>query len=257
VKNAGSFDFSAAFYDLLYNDKDYPQEVKFIEQIFSAFGKPSSILEVGCGTGNYTQLLHQKGYDITGLDASEKMINLARQKCDCAFYVGDIRSFSLSEKFDACIAMFAVMGYVVENIDVVRALRNVRAHLNSGGLFVFDVWNGLAVMRTLPEIRVKEVEDSERKVLRVANPKLETFNHVCVVDYKFSVLNKKDQTREEFRENHRVRFYFPQEIKFFLEASGFEVLKICPFLDFSGAVDESVWNMTIVARVTDFKETVQ
>jgi SAM-dependent methyltransferase len=248
VKTAGSFDFSAAFYDLLYKDKDYEGELKFIEQIFSAFGTPSTIIEVGCGTGNYTQLLHQKGYDITGLDVSEKMINLAKQKCDCAFRVGDIRSFSLGERFDACIAMFAVMGYVVENSDVVKALRNIRGHLKSGGLFVFDVWNGLAVMRTLPEVRVKEVEDTTSKVVRVANPKLEAFNQVCVVDYQFNVLNKRDRTSEKFSESHRVRFYFPQEIKFFLEASGFEVLKICPFLDFSGAVDESVWNMTVVAR---------
>jgi SAM-dependent methyltransferase len=257
MKTSRSFDSSAELYDLLYKDKDYEQEVTFIEQIFSAFGKPSIILEVGCGTGNYTRLLHQKGYEITGLDASEKMINLAKQKCDCTFHFGDIRSFSLGERFDACIALFAVMSYVVENSDVVRALSNVRAHLKPGGLFVFDVWNGLAVMRTLPEVRVKEVEDNVRKILRTAYPKLEAYNHVCVVDFRFSVLNKVDRTSEEFSESHRVRFYFPQEIKFFLESSGFEVLKICPFLDFSGVVDESVWNMTVVARATVLKETTR
>jgi SAM-dependent methyltransferase len=253
LKNSVNFDSSAELYDLLYKDKDYARELKFIEKIFSAFGKPSSILEVGCGTGNYTRILHQKGYEITGLDASEKMISLAKQKCDCTFHDGDIRGFSLGERFDSCIALFAVMSYVVENSDVVRALSNVRDHLKPGGLFVFDVWNGLAVMRTLPEVRVREVEDNNRKILRTAYPKLEAYDHVCVVDFKFSVLNKKDQTIEEFHESHRVRFYFPQEIKFFLEASGFEVLKICPFLDFSGVVDESVWNMTIIARATASK----
>jgi SAM-dependent methyltransferase len=255
MKAVRSFDFSAEIYDLLYKDKDYAQEVNFIEQIFSSFGKPSSVLEVGCGTGNYTTLLHQKGYEITGVDISEKMINFAKPKCDCSFHVGDICGFSLGKRFDACIALFAVMGYVIENSDVVRALCNVRAHLKPGGLFVFDVWNGLAVMRALPEVRVKEVEDNDRKILRTAHPKLEAYNHVCLVDYQFTVLNKKDRTSGEFCESHRVRFYFPQEIKFFLEVSGFEVLKICPFLDFSGVVEESVWNMTIIARATESKET--
>jgi SAM-dependent methyltransferase len=246
----GSFDLSAEFYDLLYKDKAYEQDVDFLDQIFSVFGKPESILEVGCGTGNYTRFLQVRGYDVEGLDLSEKMINAARKKCNCTFHVGDLRSFSLSRRFDACIAMFAVMGYIVKNSEIVTALSNVKAHLKPGGLFVFDVWNGLAVMRTLPEVRVKEVEDANSKVLRAANPKLEAFKHVCIVDYQFSVLNKIDQTRKEFSESHRVRFYFPQEIKFFLEASGFEVLKICPFLDFSGVVDESVWNMTLIARAT-------
>lgn len=254
MKAGGSFDYSAEFYDLLYKDKDYKREVDFVEEIFSAYGKPKSILEVGCGTGNYTRFLHQRGYDISGLDVSEKMIRVAKQKCDCNFHVGDMRSFSLGRKFDACIALFAVMGYVIENSDVARALCNVRAHLKPGGLFVFDVWNGLAVMRALPEIRVKEVENADKKVLRVAYPKLEAYNHVCVVDYKFFVLDKKDQSYEEFSERHRVRFYFPQEIRFLLETSEFEVLKICPFLDFSGIVDDSVWNMAVVARAKASKE---
>lgn len=248
LKVGGSFDFSAEFYDLLYKDKDYEREVDFIEQVFSHYGKPKNVLEVGCGTGNYAQILHRKGYSVTGLDISENMIKLAKGKCDCVFQVGDIRSISISGKFDSCVSMFAVMGYMVENSDVLKALCNVRAHLKPGGLFVFDVWNGLAVMRTLPEIKVKEVENNDKKILRIAYPKLQVFNHVCIVDYKFFVLDKNNRTFEELSESHPIRFYFPQEMRFFLETAGFEVLKICPFLDFNGVVDETVWNMALVAR---------
>jgi SAM-dependent methyltransferase len=250
-----SFDYSAKFYDLLYKDKDYEREVDFLEKIFLSFGRPDSVLEVGCGTGNYTQILHRRGYNITGLDISENMIRVARQKCDCAFQVGDIRNVSMGGKFDACIAMFAVMGYMVNNSDMVKALNNIRAHLKTNGLFVFDVWNGLAVMRTLPEVRVKEVEDSKNRVLRIAYPRLEAFSHVCRVDYKLLVLDKNEGTFEEFDETHNVRFYFPQEIKFFLESAGFEVLKVCPFLDFADVVDENVWNMTIIARSGKSKQS--
>lgn len=250
MKSGKSFDFSAEFYDLLYKDKNYQREADFVEKVFSAFGKPKSILEVGCGTGNYTRIFFERGYDVSGLDISEKMIVAAKKKCDCAFQIGDLRSFSLGRKFDACVALFAVMGYMVENSDVISALCNIRAHLKQGGLFVFDVWNGLAVLRTLPETRVKEVEDDDRKVVRVARPVLKSFNHLCVVDYTYSVLDKKTQALQELTESHCVRFYFPQEIRFFLEQAGFEVLKICPFLDFSGVVDETVWNMAVIARAT-------
>lgn len=248
MKSGKSFDFSAEFYDLLYKDKNYEREADFVEEVFSAFGKPTSILEVGCGTGNYTRIFCQRGYDVSGVDISEKMIDAAKRKCDCSFQIGDVRCFSLGRKFDACVAMFAVIGYMVENSDVMSALCNIRAHLKHGGLFVFDVWNGLAVMRTLPETRVKEVEDDDCKVVRVAHSILKSFNHLCIVNYTYSVLDKKTQALKEFAESHHVRFYFPQEISFFLEKAGFEVLKICPFLDFSGAVDELVWNMAVVAR---------
>ena len=248
MKSGKCFDFSAEFYDLLYKDKDYERETDFVEEVFSAYGKPKSVLEVGCGTGNYTRILCQRGYEVWGLDFSEKMLYAAKKKCECVFHVGDARSFSLNKKFDACVSLFAVMGYMNADSDVKSALQNIRDHLADGGLFVFDVWNGLAVMHTLPETRVKEVENDDCKVIRVARPTLKPQNHLCVVNYAYSVLNKKTQLLSESSESHCVRYFFPQEIRVFLEQAGFEVLKICPFLDFSGMVDESVWNMAVVAR---------
>jgi hypothetical protein len=62
------------------------------------------------------------------------------------------------------------------------------------------------------------------------------------------VLNKENCTFNEINEKHVVRFYFPQEIKHFLEATGFEVLKICPFLDLKGKVDENIWNIAVIAK---------
>jgi hypothetical protein len=91
------------------------------------------------------------------------------------------------------------------------------------------------------------------RIVRIASPKLKSFDHICEVNYKLIVLNKDDNTFTEFDENHIVRFYFPQEIKQFLSQTGFEVLKICPFLDLTGSVDETVWNIAVVARAVEVK----
>ena len=169
-------------------------------------------------------------------------------KCACKFTHGDIREITLNEKFDACLALFAVMSYITETSAIIQALNNIRSHLDRNGLFIFDIWNGLAVMRLLPERRIKEVENDELKIIRIAVPNLRSFDHICEVNYKLVILNKTDNTVNEIAETHGVRFYFPQELRYYLEKAGFEVLKICPFLDLHGKVDESVWNMTVIAR---------
>lgn len=248
MKANESFEYLAKYYDLIYNDKDYESEVAFLEEIFEAALKPKKILEIGCGTGNYTKILIDRGYDVTALDLSESMLKTAKEKCTCKFIKGNITDVSINDRFDACIAMFAVMGYVTENSEIIKALKNIHKHLKEDGLFVFDVWNGLAVLRLLPELRIKVVENDEVKLLRIANPKLKSFDHICEVTYKLLTLNKSNSKFSEIDEKHVMRFYFPQEIKFFLEATGFEVLKICPFLDTKGKVDENIWNIALVAK---------
>jgi len=247
MKADASFKDYAEYYDLIYKDKDYEKEVDFIENIFGE-NMPKKILEVGCGTGSYTKILLERGYEVTALDMSEDMLKIAREKCACHFIKGDIRDIALKEKFDACIAMFAVMGYVTDTSGIIKALNNIRRHLKPNGVFVFDVWNGLAVMSLLPEQRIKEVENDRIKIVRVAIPNLRAFDHICEVDYKVLILNKGDNAFDEINEKHVMRFYFPQEIAYYLGQVGFEVLKICPFLDLNGEVDENVWNIAVIAR---------
>ena len=245
-----SFEDYAAYYDLIYKDKDYEKEVDFIEDIFGE-SKPKKILEVGCGTGSYTKILVEKGYKVTAVDVSGDMLKIASEKCDCKFIKGDIRDITLNEKFDTCIAMFAVMGYITENAEIIKVLNNIRKHLKPNGIFVFDVWNGLAVLRLLPEQRIKEVENDEIRIIRFAVPNLRAFEQICEVNYKLIILNKRDNKLKEINEKHVMRFYFPQELKYYLENAGFEVLKICPFLDLNGRVDEHVWNIAVIARAVD------
>ena len=253
MKTDTSFKDYAEYYDLIYKDKDYEREVNFIEEIFGE-SKPKKILEVGCGTGNYTKILLERGYEVTAVDISEDMLEIARRKCNCTLIKGDIKDIALNEKFDTCVAMFAVMGYITKNSDIIKALNNIRRHLKPNGVFVFDVWNGLAVLRLLPEQRIKEVENNEIKIIRFAVPSLRAFDHICEVNYKLLIINKENDTFNKINEKHIVRFYFPQEITHYLEDAGFEVLKICPFLNLNGGVNENVWNITVIARAVGGKE---
>jgi len=243
------FNGMAMYYDAIYADKDYGSEVSFIEDAFRQHGSnPRHILELGCGTGNYTRALLKRGYDVTAVDVSIHMLDVARSKCNCRLIREDITKISLGDRFDGCIAMFAVMGYLTEDEDVVRALRKVREHLNPGGLFIFDVWNGLAVVHHLPEVRVKEVNGELVRLTRIAVPALNAAAHTCEVNYTLFVEDMVSSKILKFTERHIMRFFFPREIALLLKNAGFEILRICPFMELEGKVDENDWNMFVVAR---------
>lgn len=244
----------ATFYDLLYEEKDYDGECDAIERAFdlAAAQRPKRILDVGCGTGGHVLRLSRRGYSVTGVDVAPEMIELAREKAVGAdapsrFVVGDMRDFDLDEEFDAAICMFAALGYLQENEDLDSALVTIRRHLVVGAPLVFDVWNGLAVLRILPEPRAKLVQRDSLRVLRLVRPELDAPAHVVRDHYRLFAL-EDDRVVDEVTEVHTMRFFFPLEISRFLAQAGFELLDLRPFPDEHGPVDETVWNIRVVAR---------
>jgi len=104
------FEEYAEYYDILYQDKDYEAECDFLEQIFARYAQHPvrTILDLGCGTGGHALPLARRGYEVTGVDLSEHMLERARQKAAEAglaisFHQGDIRSLNLGCTFDAVI----------------------------------------------------------------------------------------------------------------------------------------------------------
>ena len=66
-----------------------------LDFINNNINKSDTILELGCGAGNYVMYLSGKGYKTTGVDFSETAINIARKsskvkKLDCKFIVADV-----------------------------------------------------------------------------------------------------------------------------------------------------------------------
>jgi SAM-dependent methyltransferase len=244
----------ANYYDFLYEDKNYEQECDFLEEAIKKYSgiKVKNILELGSGTGGHAIPLANRKYEMTGIDASEGMLKLAKQKTaqlnlKMDLQLCDIREFEFGRKFDTVICMFAVFNYITETGDIVKTLGNVKKHLNKGGLFIIDIWNGLAVMRIMPSTRVKIIEKGKIKIIRAVEPELDAVNHLCSNHYTMLIL-EKDRVVEEIKETHVMRYLFPQEIKHYLEQAGFEVLKMCEFPKMNAPVNENIWNIAVVSR---------
>jgi SAM-dependent methyltransferase len=245
-------------YDILYHDKDYAAECDLIERLFQRYGGGSiaSVLDLGCGTGNHFLLLEQRGYEVVGVDRSAGMLTHARRKAAKsdhrndrreAFYQADIRDFDLQRLFDAVLSMFAVLGYQLENSDVLAALKTARRHLRLGGLLIFDVWYGPAVLHQRPSQRVKVSPTPAGHILRVASGELNISRHLCTVKndvWRF----EGDRLVSKTDECHAVRYFFSQELSLFLQCTGFAPVRLGAFPEFDREPDETVWNVLGVAR---------
>ncbi|OGO03619.1 MAG: hypothetical protein A2Y72_03975 [Chloroflexi bacterium RBG_13_53_26] len=239
------------YYDLLYQDKDYEAECDIIEGFFKKYclSPVSCVLDAACGTGGHAIPLARRKYRVTGFDASESMIRRAKEKSDqVPFHVMDLRNFDIGEEFDACICMFAAMNYLTETSDIQNALANIRRHLKPKGLLIFDFWNGLAVLRILPETRVKTASGEGRKILRSVQPELDAVHHLCKSHYHLIVI-QDGTVVDEITETHVVRYFFPQEIIHHLDDAGFNVLHLSSFPDLEEKLNETAWNAIAVAQV--------
>jgi len=243
-------------YDVLYQDKDYLAECELIKQVFQEYGKRPirQILDLGSGTGGHAIPLVQQGYEVVGVERSPGMLVQARTKAAkeapdgrLLFHQGDIRSVELGREFDAALIMFAVLGYQHENTDVRAALRTARRHLRPGGLLVFDVWYGPAVLRERPSQRVKVITTGDGKVLRVASGTLDTLRHLCRTDYLLWRWSDGKPVQET-SESHLMRYFFPRELDLFLQCEHFALDRLGAFPDFHRDPDETTWNVLAAAH---------
>jgi len=246
-------------YDLLYHDKDYEAECDLIESVFRNYaqGPVKTILDLGCGTGNHTLPLARRGYRVMGVDFSEQMLTRAREKAAAieipvgcvapTFVQGDVRSADVGQPFDAVLMMFAVLGYLLTNDDVLGALRTVRRHLRPGGLFVCDVWYGPAVLAIRPSERVKVIPTADGKLIRAASGVLDTYRHLCEVRYHVWRITG-DRVVSETEESHTMRYFFPQELTLLVGHSQLEMMEMSAFGEPGRVPDERTWNVMITAR---------
>ncbi len=98
-------------------------------------------------------------------------------------------------------------------------------------------------------VTLETVASGDRKVITITQPEPDAVRHLCHVNYHL-IVTQGNAIVDEIEETHVIRFLLPQEIAHYLEDANFELLKICPFQDLEGKVDENVWNIAIVAEAT-------
>jgi len=216
----------AKYYDEIYHELvDYEGDVEFLERVFRRFrGKPKTILDLGCGTGNHDFPLARRGYEVVGVDQSREMLALARKKTipvgqPPRFIRARMHSFRLRQTFDAAICMFGAFDYLLSPQEVTGCLRRVHAHLVPRGLFVYEYWQTSGVR---PGIQswIDRV-GAGREIIRLSESHFDPRKSQLVMDFRFLVLQGR-KVLDRFSERHVVRTYTRPQMGRLLRETGFD-----------------------------------
>ena len=240
MSTAPNFQKYSAFYDLLYRDKNYSAEADYIARtIRNHMPHARTVLELGSGTGRHGRLLAELGFQVHGIERSSEMVSIAQAAdfhrllasggsftCE----LGDICMADVGGTFDAIVALFHVISYQTSNPALQAAFNVAASHLLPGGLFVFDVWHGPAVVFQRPSERVKEVQDGELRVRRTAHPKVDDERNTVNVVYDMDCKDTRSGETIRFSEEHLMRYLFPTEVDLLAGQRGFRCLRSEEFL---------------------------
>lgn len=245
------------YYDLLYRDKDYAGEARYVADLIRKHAPHARhLMEIGSGTGAHAAEWAQMGFTVAGVDRSEGMLEAAEARRSSlnpeiaerlSFREGDARTVRLGKRFDAVTSLFHVMSYQTSNSDLAAAFRTAREHLAPGGVFVFDCWYGPAVIRQWPSVTTKNLSDESTSVVRTAEPTV--YHNENAVDVSYTVVVTDIATRHEetLHETHRMRYLFTPEIELALATAGMTLVESRAWMtDDPPGVDS--WSACYVAR---------
>jgi SAM-dependent methyltransferase len=257
--NEDVFSLYGRYYDLLYRDKDYAAEADYVVRTLRNSNPAArSIVEFGSGTGRHGRLLAERCFEVVGVERSGAMVTAAQRMAlerrspdggsfEC--HQGDIRTFDAGRRFDVVLSLFHVMSYQTGNADLQSTFASAARHLESNGLFLFDVWHGPAVLSERPSVRVKRVEDESTRLWRLAEPTLDTNASTVTVNYTVLAASKSDDRLTTFEERHRMRYLFPADIDLLARHSGFDLERTEEFLT-GQPPSEHTWGVAYLLRKT-------
>lgn len=251
----GAYESFASVYDLFMDDVDYDCWVKYIEEIWKKFNvNPELICELGCGTGNITLRLAEKGYDIIGVDLSADMLSEARKKAaekglDVLFLLQDMREFELYGTVNSILCLCDSLNYITEDEDIQEVFDLVNNYLHPGGVFIFDLNTEYKFREIYGQNTFSQVDDDAVYIWENYYDEEEKINEYYLNFFVKNSGGTYDRTQEE----HYERAYSLDEIKRFIEKSGMKFEAAYDAFTFEPAREDSE-RIYVVAREIQKKE---
>lgn len=170
--NENPYDRFAAVYNSHWGSNSLHFLPLYERQALNALPECARILDLCCGTGQFSRVLTRRGFQVVGVDSSAGMLNFARNNVpEAEFVCSDVRNFRTPIKFDAAVCVYDSLNHLLTIEDLTSAFETVRHCLSPHGLFALDMnmpakyrnsWRG--------EFTVEESDSVYEIVARVDHP---------------------------------------------------------------------------------------
>lgn len=227
------FDTYARFYDPDMGDWD--ADLRMYEQFAARCGSP--ILELGCGTGRVLLPLARQGYHITGIDASAKMLALARAKISAeelgnlvTIVEQEMVELDLEDKFNMAFAALNSFAHLHTTDEQLDALSRVRRHLNPGGLLILDMFNPdigrlLDARGQLTLAKTMTAPDTGHRLMRFYSEEVDLAQQLIHTTYILDEIDDQGHVQRTLFP-FTLRYLFRHEMELLLRHARFEVEEI-------------------------------
>ncbi len=174
----------------------------------------SSILDLACGKGRHAIYLNSIGYQVTGLDLSERSIYAAKEfeRPGLRFFVHDMTE-PFSEQFDAVFNLFTSFGYFDTEGEDLRTIRSIKSELNPNGVGVIDFMNAELVKNNLVPEETKIIDGIKFQI----NKRIEG-------EHILKDIQLEDEHRS-LRFTERVKSLYLSDFKRYFEQAGLRLIE--------------------------------
>ena len=197
-------------------------EIHFIEKEIN-HNKSIKILDIGCGTGRHSIELAKRGYNVTGIDLSECMLERAIEKSKEAkvkveFIKADARELEFEKEFDLAL-IICEGGFPLMETDEMNfmILQGAAKSLKDKGKLILTTLNGLFPLFHSVKDFINSNSAEQRSKENTFD--LMTFRDKSVLEFTDDDGNKKKIKCDE-------RYYVPSEITWLLKSLGFRKVDI-------------------------------
>ena len=137
-----------------------------------ALERDSKVLDLACGAGRHSILFAKNGFDVTAVDISDNLLNVARKTAtelavNINFIKSDLRQLHLNEKFHLIINLFTSFGYFESDDENEEVIKFASKHLLDNAYFVIDFFNVVYLKKNLIPVSYDKIEDGIIKQERV------------------------------------------------------------------------------------------
>ncbi len=217
----------ASVYDTFMDNIPYEEWAEYLIGLLKEYGICDGlVLDLGCGTGNMTELLATSGYDMIGIDNAEEMLEIAMEKRtesghDILYLLQDMREFELYGTVKAIVSICDSINYITEEEDLLEVFRLVNNYLDPKGVFIFDFNTIYKYSEVLGNQTIAEDRDECSFIWDNYYYEDEQIN-----EYELSLFIKEKDSDlyRKYQETHFQKAYDLETIKGLIEQSGLEYI---------------------------------